>query len=74
MRGRRLPILFERRLRGGGRWYVCEGGPSGTIGLAEDATDRGPRAGERPLSLEVVGELAGLVAALTRGRCLGEQP
>ena len=67
MRGQRLPILFERRLRRG-RWYVCEGGPSGTIGLAEDATDRGPRAGERALSLEVLDELSGLVVALVQGR------
>jgi hypothetical protein len=68
LRGQRLPILFERRLRGGCCWYVCEGGPSGTIGLPEDATDRGPQAGERPLSLEVLGELSGLVVALVQGR------
>jgi hypothetical protein len=73
LRGRRLPILFERRVRGG-CWYVCEGGLAGTIGLPEDATDRGPQAGERPLSLEVLAELAGLVAALMRGRHPGEQP
>lgn len=43
--------------------YVCEG-PLGSIGIVEDATDRGPEAAERPLSVEVLVELAALVAAV----------
>ena len=53
---------------GGGRLYVCEGGPLGTVGLPEDATDRGAQAAERPLSLEALAELAVVVAALERRR------
>jgi hypothetical protein len=71
--GRRLPILFERRLRRG-RLYVCEGGPLGTIGLPEDATDRASDAAERPLSAEVLAELAALVAALLVGHRPEGQP
>jgi hypothetical protein len=46
-----------------GRLYVCEG-PLGSIGIHEDATDRGPEPAERPLSVEVLAELVGVVAAL----------
>jgi hypothetical protein len=63
LRGERLAILFERR-RGGGRVYVCEGGPLGSVTLPEDATDRGRGAAERPLSYELLVELAAVVAAL----------
>jgi hypothetical protein len=61
--GERLPVLFERR-RGAGRVYVCEGGPLGSVTLPEDATDRGRGAAERPLSYELLAELAAVVAAL----------
>jgi hypothetical protein len=61
--GERLDVLFVRRC-GASRLYVCEGGPRGTIGIAEEATDRGPEPAERPLSFEVLAELAALVAAL----------
>ncbi len=44
--------------------YVCDGGPLGTVGLAEDATDRGPEPAEQPLSFEVLAGLAVAVAAL----------
>ena len=60
--------MYERRLRGA-RLYVCEG-PLGSIGLLEDATDRGIEPAERPLSVEVLVELVGLVAAL--GGCAAE--
>jgi len=62
LRGQRLAILYERRLRGV-RLYVCEG-PLGSIGILEDATDRGPESAERPLSVEVLAELVALVAAI----------
>jgi hypothetical protein len=67
LRGERLEVLFERR-RGGGRVYVCEGGPLGSVTLPEDATDRGRPAAERPLTYELVAELGAVVAAL-RGSC-----
>ena len=47
----------------GVRLYVCEG-PLGSIGILEDATDRGPEPGEWPLSVEVLAELVALVAAI----------
>jgi hypothetical protein len=63
LRGRRLAILFERRLPEG-RLYVCEGGPSGTIGVPEDATDRAPAPASTPLSADVLAGLVELVAAI----------
>ena len=63
MFGERLNVLFVRR-RGASRLYVCEGGPLGTIGIAEEATDRGAEAAEWPLGFEVLAELAALVAVL----------
>lgn len=65
--GERLEVLFERR-RGGGRVYVCEGGPLGSVTLPGDATDRGRSPAERPLTYELVAELGVVVAAL-RGSC-----
>jgi hypothetical protein len=64
LRGERLEVLFVRRI-GTGRIYVCEGGPLGSVSLAEDATDRGPEPAERPLSIEVLAALVALVADLT---------
>src|ERR1035438_10527112 len=52
LRGERLVVLFVRRI-GGARVYVCDGGPLGSVSLAEDATDRGAGPAERPLSIEV---------------------
>jgi hypothetical protein len=60
-----VAVLYERRLRGV-RLYVCEG-PLGSIGILEDATDRGPEPAERPLSVEVLVELVALVAAIGDG-------
>jgi hypothetical protein len=57
-----VAVLYERRLRGV-RLYVCEG-PLGSIGILEDATDRGPEPAEGPLSVEVLVELVALVAAI----------
>jgi Family of unknown function (DUF5372) len=65
LRGQRLAVLFERRTLEG-RLYVCEGGPSGTIGVPEDATDRAPAPASRPLTVDVLAGLVELVAALTR--------
>ena len=61
--GQRLDVLRVRRHRAG-RLYVCDGGVLGSLALAEYATDRGPEPAERPLSLDVLVELAALVAAL----------
>ena len=61
LRGERLVVLFVRRI-GGARVYVCDGGPLGSVSLAEDATDRGAGPAERPLSIEVLAALVALVA------------
>lgn len=63
--GQRLRVLFERR-RGGGRVLVCEGGPSGTVTLAEDATDRAEASAERALTFEGLVAVCAVVAALER--------
>lgn len=62
--GERLEVLYVRRLATG-RVYVCEGGPLGSVGLSEDATDRGLERCERPLSIEVLASLVTLVAEIT---------
>jgi hypothetical protein len=72
LRGRRLAILFERRYPDG-RLYVCEGGPHGTIGVPEDATDRAPAPAASALTAEVLAELVAVVAAI-EGRCAGRCP
>jgi hypothetical protein len=59
-----LEVLRVRRQRTG-RLYVCDGGALGSVTLSEDATDRGAEPAERPLSFEVLVELAAVVAALT---------
>lgn len=64
LRGQQLEVLSR------GRWaavrvYVCDGGPLGRVALPEDVTDRrGGEPGERPLTLEVLAELAVVVAAV----------
>jgi Family of unknown function (DUF5372) len=67
LRGERLQVLFVRRV-GASRVYVCAGGPLGSVGLPEDATDRGPEPAERPLSLGVLAALVALVAQLAGER------
>ncbi|MFI7643610.1 DUF5372 family protein [Nonomuraea sp. NPDC049400] len=71
LRGKRLRVLFERRLSAG-LALSCEGGPLGTIMVPVEWTDRGqdtsePEATETALSYEALVELAALVAAL-KGR------
>lgn len=58
--------MFERRYpnRAAGRLYVCEGGTLGQLTLPECFTDRGPEANSRPLTVEVLAELAAVVAGL----------
>lgn len=63
LRGQRLEV-FESRRWARSRLYVCDGGAFGTVVLSEEWTDRGPEPAERPLTLGVLVELAGLVAAL----------
>ena len=64
LRGQRLGVLFERSYTDG-RLYVCEGGPAGTIGVPEDATDRVPAPASTPLTAEVLAGLVELVAAMS---------
>jgi hypothetical protein len=65
LNGQRLAILFERK-RPEGRLFVCEGGPLGTIGLPVAWTSLGEPAGERPLTIEALIDLAALMAALKK--------
>jgi hypothetical protein len=66
LRGERLEVLYVRRFPTG-RVYVCDGGGGRNVALSEDATDRGAQPEERPLSFEVLVELAVVVAALAGG-------
>ena len=68
--GERLEVLAQRGGRAG-RSFVCDAGELGWLELAEDATDRGPEPGDRPLSFEVLAELAGVVVSIG-GRRRGE--
>jgi hypothetical protein len=63
--GQRVAILFTRR-RAGVRIYVCEAGPLGSVTLPEDFTDRGVTPAARPLTAEVLAELAATISALAR--------
>ena len=63
LRGQRVAVLFERDYPGG-RLFVCEGGPRGSIGIWEDSTDRAPGPASGPLTAEVLVGLVGLVAAI----------
>jgi len=63
--GRQLPILFTRR-RATGRIYVCEAGALGTVTLPEEFTDRGLPPAARPLTGDVLAELAALIRTLKR--------
>jgi len=69
LRGQRLEILFERRYVAAQRLYVCAGGPMGSIGIPEDATDRGAAPAASPLTGEVLAGLVEVVAAI--GLCPG---
>ena len=51
-----------------GRVYVCDGGGGRNVKLDEAATDRGPVPAKRPLTFEVLVEVAAVVAALGRRR------
>ena len=65
--GKRLEVLYVRR-EAAGRVYVCDAGGGRNVKLDEAATDRGPGPAERPLTFEVLVELAEVVAALGGGR------
>lgn len=52
------------RREAAGRMYVCDVGNGRNVKLDEAATDRGPGPAERPLSFEVLVEVAAVVAAL----------
>jgi hypothetical protein len=65
--GERLEVLYVRRFSTG-RVYVCDGGRGRNVALDEEATDRGPAPADHPLTLEVLCDLAGVVAALREDR------
>ena len=69
--GQRLEVLLERRC-GGVRVFVCDAGEGRNLELAADATDRGGLVpGARPLSFEVLVDLAAVVAAIADGKEMG---
>ena len=59
-------ILLERRYRSLGHVYICDGGPLGTFTLPEDFTDRGRPPGRSPVDVDLLSELAAVVAALRK--------
>jgi Family of unknown function (DUF5372) len=61
--GRRLRVLFERRLASGVT-VSCEGGPLGSLMIPVTWTDRGPGPAEVPLTYEVLVDLAGVISAV----------
>jgi hypothetical protein len=61
--GRRLRVLFERKLAGG-LAVSCEGGPLGSLMVPLAWTDRAPSAAGAPLTYEVLIELAEAVSAV----------
>ena len=65
LNGQKLAVLFERK-RPEGLLYVCEGGPLGTIGLPVAWTSLGEPAAKGLLTIEVLIELAALMAALKK--------
>jgi len=73
LRGQRLAVLFERRYADG-RLYVCEGGPFGTIGVPEDATDRVPPPASTVLTGEVLPGLVEVVAVIAAGSGRTREP
>ena len=65
--GERLEVLYVRR-PAAGRVYVCDGGRGRNVALDEAATDRGAEPAGRPLTFEVLVELAAVVAVISDGR------
>jgi hypothetical protein len=62
--GQRLVVILERRRPGTGVVLVCEGGPSGRLTIPALWTDRAPGPLDHRLTVNGLGELAGLVEAL----------
>ncbi len=62
--GQRLRVLFERKTPDG-LAVSCEGGPLGSVMLPLAWTDRGSAAADRPLTYEVLIELAAAVSAVS---------
>jgi hypothetical protein len=70
--GQRLEVLYVRREAAGQMMLYAVDGVAldgwRNVKLDEAATDRGPVPAERPLSFEVLVEVAAVVAALGGGR------
>jgi hypothetical protein len=63
LRGERLEVLYARRFCTG-RVYVCDAGGGRNVALDEAATDRGPEPAERPLTFDLLVELAAVLTAI----------
>jgi hypothetical protein len=61
-----VAVLFERTYRHSplGRVYVCDGGTLGNVTLPESFTDRGAPPAARPLTTDVIIDVAAVVSAL----------
>lgn len=63
LRGERLDVLYVRRFPTG-RVYVCAAGDGRNVALDEAATDRGLEPAGRPLTFDLLVEMAAVIAAL----------
>jgi Family of unknown function (DUF5372) len=63
LRGERLDVLYVRRFPTG-RVYVCAAGDGRNVALDEAATDRGSEPAGRPLTFDLLVELAAVIAVL----------
>ena len=63
LRGERLDVLYVRRFPTG-RVYVCAADGGRNVALDEAATDRGAEPAERPLTFDLLVELAAVIAAV----------
>jgi Family of unknown function (DUF5372) len=64
--GQTVLILSEYRSRAVGRVYVCGGGALGHVALPEAFTDRGLPPAPRPVTAEILADVAAVVAALRK--------
>ena len=65
--GQLVLILFERKLKWGGRAYTCDAGAFGNATLHESYTDRGMTPANTPLTVEVLADLLILIGNLRKG-------
>lgn len=62
-----MNIVFERTYRAGtlGHTFICDGGELGNLTIPASFTDRGAPPEPDRLSVEALGELAAVIAAIS---------